>query len=222
MRAMLYPTCELSQTSKTSGSMDNKLQNRSLTSDWELEILDKWGIRRIHGMEYKPETLLWTTRCCKTKRDQALGRPKDFYVSHPVLFFCNLMERTKLRYGILSDRYGLHLDCEELEWYDIHPTSLSTKDKERLGKLIRQKALLMGFDSIAFYSNTPLMSVPYFEMLYYSRLNTWYTTRLNLLTGYPIWEDTNTTEVTTYMETGLTTRNSNKWWYWIGEKKTWT
>jgi hypothetical protein len=164
--------------------MNTKTQHKKLTSNWKQEIFDLWGIRLLREIECKSETLLWTTRCCRTKRDGALGRPREFYASPIVLFFCRLMEQARLRYGVLSDRYGLHLDSEELEWYDIHPASLCVEDKERLGKLIRQKALLMGFDSIVFYSNTPLMSMPYFEMLYYSGLSTWYTTKLDLLTEY--------------------------------------
>ena len=164
--------------------MNSKTQHRRLTPNWEQEIFDMWGIRLLAEMECKPETLLWTTRCCRTKRGHTLGRPRDFYISPIVQFFCRLVEQAKLRYGVLSDRYGLHLDFEELEWYDIHPGSLCMEDKERLGRLIRQKALLMGFDSVAFYSNAPLMSMPYFEMLYYSGLNIWYTTKLDLLAEY--------------------------------------
>lgn len=158
--------------------MNAKTQHRRLTSNWKQEIFDLWSIRLLGEIECKPETLLWTTRCCKTKRGEALGQPKDFYSSPIVQLFCKFVEQNGLKYGILSDKYGLHLDSEELEYYDIHPASLTSQDKEKLGQLIRDKALGTSFDSIVFYNPSPLMSVPYFEMLRHSGLNIWYTARL--------------------------------------------
>lgn len=160
--------------------MSVQANHANLTANWKQEIFDLWGIRLLSNMKLQSECFLWTTRCCKTKRTGNVGRPKDFYISPIVQFFCRLMEQNGLTYGILSDNYGLHLDSEDLEYYDIHPSSLILEDKERLGHLIRHKALANGFDSIVFYSPSPLMSIPYFEMLGYSGLNIWYTTRLTL------------------------------------------
>jgi hypothetical protein len=88
------------------------------------------------------------------------------------------MEEHSLRYGVLSDKYGLHLDDEKLPYYDVHPSKLNQRNKEELGRLIRDKAIAQGFTAFIFYNPSPLMSVPYFEMLYCSGLDLFYTTRL--------------------------------------------
>jgi len=149
-----------------------------LSADWRTEIQDMWGIQILESIECAPQGALWTTRCSKTKSDVARGRPKDFYVSPVNKFFYRWAEEQGVRYGVLSDKYGLHLDDEELEHYDLHPSVLTVSDKQRLGRLIQQKASEAGFDSVVFYSPSPLMSVPYFEMLCYSGLEIFYTTRL--------------------------------------------
>lgn len=155
-----------------------KTKHTNLTANWKQEILHLWGVRLLADTQWEPQAFLWTTRCCKTKHDRTVGRPKDFYISPVVQFFCRLMMQHKLRYAVLSDKYGLHLDTENLEYYDVHPRWLTQQDKRQLGQLIHKKASDAGFSSIAFYSPSPLMSIPYFEMLHYSGLNIWYTTRL--------------------------------------------
>jgi len=149
-----------------------------LSANWKTEIQDRWGIQVLESIECAPQEALWTTRCSKTKRGVACGRPKDLYVSPVNKFFYRWTEAQGVRYGVLSDKYGLHLDEEELEYYDLHPSALTVSDKQRLGELIRQKASEAGFDSVVFYSPSPLMSVPYFEMLFYSELEIFHTTRL--------------------------------------------
>jgi hypothetical protein len=69
---------------------------------------------------------------------------------------------------------------EELRYYDVHPKELTELGKRMLGALIREKALARGFSKMIFYNPAPLMSVPYFEMLYYSGLDILYTTALSL------------------------------------------
>jgi len=158
--------------------MTVEVRHTNLTENWKQEIWYLWRIKLLADMQWEPQNSLWTTRCCKTKRARNRGKPKDFYFSPIVQLFCKFVEQNGLKYGILSDKYGLHLDSEELEYYDIHPASLTSQDKEKLGQLIREKVLRISSDSIVFYNPSPLMSIPYFEMLHYSGLNIWYTTRL--------------------------------------------
>ena len=84
-----------------------------------------------------------------------------------------------LQFAVLSDKYGLHFSDESLPYYDIHPSALTHEDKKNLGLLIRGKALTRGYEKIVFYNNSPLMSVPYLEMLSYSRLEVFFITRLS-------------------------------------------
>jgi hypothetical protein len=150
----------------------------SLTANWRWEIRERWGIEVLENADSLPEAVMWTTRCSKTKNGVDRGRPKDLYVSPINRYFYRWAEKEGVRYGVLSDKYGLHLDTEELDYYDVHPSGLDSDDKVALGRLIRQKLECMGIVCIVFYSPSPLMSIPYFEMLYHSELETIFTTRL--------------------------------------------
>ena len=149
-----------------------------LTANWRDEIQARWGICVLGQHNLLVRNALWVTRCSKTKNGVHCGTPKELYVSSVNRYFYKCMEEQSLRYGVLSDKYGLHFDDEVLPYYDIHPSDLTQHDKERLGQIIRDKALSHGFTQVVFYSPSPLMSVPYFEMLYYSSLNVFYTTKL--------------------------------------------
>lgn len=150
-----------------------------LTSNWRNEIRERWGIYVLGQYDLLLGEALWVTRCSKTKSGVDRGTPKELYVSPVNRHFYRRMEKQGLRYGVLSDKYGLHFDDEELPYYDVHPSDLSQHDKERLGQIIRDKALRQGFTQVIFYSPSPLMSVPYFEMLHHSGLDMLYTTRLD-------------------------------------------
>jgi len=149
-----------------------------LTANWRNEIRKHWGVRVVSQYGLVGKKALWVTRCSKTKNSVRRGTPKELYVSLVNKYFYRYMEKHGLRYGVLSDKYGLHFDDEMLPYYDIHPSTLSMHEKERLGQLIRDKAMARDITQIVFYSPSPLMSVPYFEMLYHSDLNLLYTTRL--------------------------------------------
>jgi len=149
-----------------------------LTDNWRSEIQGCWGIRVLNWHSPPVGETLWITRCSKTKNGVHRGTPKDLYVSPINKYFYAYMEKQGLPYGVLSDKYGLHMNNEELEYYDVHPKELTEYDKRLLGELIREKACGRGFSELVFYNPSPLMSVPYFEMLYYSGLIIFYTTVL--------------------------------------------
>ena len=156
-----------------------------LTANWRNEIQERWGIHVLGEHSLLGSEALWVTRCSKTKNGVYCGTPKELYASSVNRYFYGHMEKRGWRYGVLSDKYGLHLDNEKLSCYDVHPSELSRQDRQRLGRLIRDKVLAQGFDRVIFYSPSPLMSIPYFEMLYYSGLNLFYATSLNFLEGDP-------------------------------------
>lgn len=78
-------------------------------------------------------------------------------------------------------QYGLCFDDEVIELYDTHPSQLHEKDKINLGKMIKQKCIERGYNKIIFYNSSPLLSVPYFQMLYFSGIEFFYITNLALL-----------------------------------------
>jgi len=150
-----------------------------LTSNWKQEIKDYFGISYTDPQD-APGDALWVTRCSKTKLCQ-LGKsiPKYFYVSVQNLRFYASMESYGQHYGILSDKYGIHFDDEELEFYDIHPSELTAADKQKLGEIIRKKCLERGWTKLIFWNSSPIMSKPYFEILAASKLEIYYTTQLS-------------------------------------------
>jgi len=147
-------------------------------SNWKEQIRKRWGIEIFSNRHLQYKQILWVTRCSKTKNDFKRGIPRDLYGSAVNLFFYRAMEYYRLPYGVLSDKYGLHLEDEKLEYYDIHPSTLCEQDKIKLGELIGQKTKRRGFKTLVIYNNSPLMSYPYFEMLSNSKLNVFFTTRL--------------------------------------------
>ncbi len=152
-----------------------------LGAGWRHQIRTRWGISVAGALTVAVDFALWVTRCSKAKGDVLCGTPEELYVSPVNRYFYARMGEYGVRFGVLSDKYGLHLDRQELPAYDVHPRTLSDADKRRLGQLIRAVALGEGFSRIVFYSPSPLMSVPYFEMLSYSGLAVQYTTRLPAL-----------------------------------------
>ena len=150
--------------------------------NWREDIRRWWGIETLEDPTAAPPDILWTTRCSQTKR-RVSGRPEEVYVSILNRRFYRFVKDRGLRFGVLSDKYGLHMDDERLAYYDMHPSQLLPAQKVLLGGLIRQKTAAAGFDAVAFYNNSPLMSKPYFEMLAHSGLKVFYTTRLPRVEG---------------------------------------
>lgn len=157
--------------------MDNRaVRYRGLDSGWRRTIRRRWGIQVLtSGMKADGE--LWCTRCAPVKGAES-GPPEVLYASRLLTRFFHFVKARGYRYGVLSDLYGLHLDVEHLDGYDVHPSSLDEQQKAELGVLIGQKTRALGLERIIFYNSSPLRSVPYFEMLAASGLTAWYTTRL--------------------------------------------
>lgn len=156
-----------------------------LTSNIDVE---KYGIQYIDKFDdilFK-DNLLWTSRCSKTKgKNQDIATPKTFYISPLNLLFYRYMEKYSLRYGIISDMYGLHYDDEYLEFYDVHPSTLSQEDKKKLGNMIGKKMIERDYTKTIFYNTSPKLSIPYFEMLLYAKelynIDIYFITRIKLL-----------------------------------------
>lgn len=148
---------------------------------WKTQIRKRYGVQhvgeaRVPKLACSPR-LLWTTRCCGGPNRTA-GYPEEMYDSCITRYFYHFVVSRGLPFAIVSDKYGLHFSDEVLPHYDVHPTDLSPEDKKTIGAVIRKKTLSKGFEEIVFYNNSPLMSIPYFEMLKHSRLPVRFITRL--------------------------------------------
>ena len=151
--------------------------------NWEQEILDHWRIKRVHtqGDVEAIQSMggMVCTRCSKTKpvgREKAV--PEEFYVSTLNKKFYQWCKVGKYRYAIVSDEYGLHFDDEELPFYDTHPSKLTEENFQELASHIREKAKKRHVNSLIFWNTSPIMSKPYFYMLFLSGLPLYYLTTL--------------------------------------------
>ena len=157
---------------------NSRIAWKEMVADWRRYIRRRWRIIPVESVKAVWGPALWTTRCSRTK-PVPQGFPHEMYLSPITNAFFRFVHKHGLRYGVLSDRYGLHLDIERLPYYDVHPSELSDADKQALGLAIRRKVEQLGFDRIVFYNVSPLMSVPYFEMLFYSGLPTYFIRSLS-------------------------------------------
>ena len=150
------------------------------TKEWKNVIEKEYKFHYItEYTDILPSSLL-VTSCSKTKLVKK-GYPKDLYHGKINKLFYKFVENNNLDYGIISDKYGLHMFDENLPYYDIHPSSLSYAQKKDLGAKIREKIKNYGYKDIIFYYPSPLLSKPYFEMLWYSKLSVYYLSTISLI-----------------------------------------
>lgn len=152
-----------------------------LSKKWKNVFKSEYKFKYIEKCDEIPENALWTTSCSKTKSGRKRGLPEQFYKGKYNLLFYKFMNRFNFKYGILSDKYGIHMYNEKLDYYDIHPSKLTIENKQELGKKIKEKAQENNFDKMIFYYPSPLQSKPYFDMLWYSELSVYYISSIKLL-----------------------------------------
>jgi hypothetical protein len=150
---------------------------RCMKQSWREDILRRWGIRYTSVESLDVHEHLWTSRCSRTKNVSA-GKPRDLYQSDLLEEFYSFAQLNRIRYAIVSDLHGLHLDDEVLAYYDVHPSTLSQSEKRNLGAIVGKKAMAAGYRSLVFFAHSPLMSKPYFEILGGSKLEVLFITTL--------------------------------------------
>jgi hypothetical protein len=145
---------------------------------WREEIWLRWRIATIHPDKIgRDQNVVWTTRCCRIK--SALGgTPEELYLSPLPQRFLRCMTQLGVSHAIISDLYGLHFSGSWMPSYDIAPRDLDALQRKVLGGLIGRQAREQGFKALSFYNNSPVMSLPYFEVLSHSGLKLFYHTRL--------------------------------------------
>lgn len=120
------------------------------------------------------------TRCSK-KKLPTHGRkvhPSEFYIGYQNLLFYRWAKRFNIRYGIISDLYGLVYDDDLIEEYDLHPSALTPDDFTRLGTLIKEQMYSRRNNEIIFYNLSPIIASPYLKILAATSLPVTYITML--------------------------------------------
>jgi len=158
-----------------------ELPKLPITKKWKNSLKKDYKFKYIQNPKKIPKKALWTTSCSKTKLTGNKGYPTDFYIGRYNLLFYRYMAKYDLKFGVISDKYGMHMFDESLKYYDIHPSMLTPEDKAKLGKKIRKKIKKYGFKEIVFYYPSPLQSKPYFDILWLSRLPVHYISKIGLL-----------------------------------------
>ncbi|AXV39088.1 hypothetical protein [Methanobacterium sp. BAmetb5] len=154
------------------------------SKEWVKVLCNDYKFQYIQHIDNIPDGALWSTSCSKTKSSKSRGYPRDFYVGRYNKLFYKYTDLFNLDYGIISDKYGIHMRDECLDYYDIHPSNLSLDDKFNLGLVVRDKILEQGFKELIFYYPSPLQSIPYFEILWYSELPVFYISKIKILEEY--------------------------------------
>ncbi len=134
--------------------------------------------RRVLELVSNHDVLI-CSRCSRTKGDKTdKAVPKNFYVSKTNLQFYKWCEELNIKYGILSDLYGLHLWDKKKKFYDIHPSSLSQKQFKKLAKKIKKIMCKNRWSTFLYWNASPIMSAPYFYMMLLTGFKIYYITKL--------------------------------------------
>lgn len=155
-----------------------------LGKNWKKTLEEDYNFKIINNYKEFPskKDTLFCNRCCAKKSEKEKAKPKDLYISNLNYKFYFNMENYKLNYGTLSDKYGLVLENEKIKNYELHPENLNKDKKKILGREIYKKFNSLDKKYLIFYNTSPLMSLPYLEMLVYSKLdNLFFFTNLKLI-----------------------------------------
>lgn len=152
----------------------------SMLREYEGEYIDSPAVLRRLLIKYPSHA--FCAPCSKTKSGLLTAFPKEFYVSARLLRFYQWCEKNNQLYGILSDKYGIRWMDQKLKYYDIHPSGLSTLEFQSLGKKIAKECIKRGINVLIFQNSSPLMSRPYFKMLFYSNIKFYYISKLHSIT----------------------------------------
>lgn len=167
------------------------LQRKSLLFDrrsrltWQ-QTFRSQGIKLYEGVsrELLARGYLLTTCCSTTKGIAKTNREllaSEMYLGKPQVEFYEFCDRNNLRYGILSDLYGLHMDTERFPLYDIGPQQLPDTVLWRRGEMIRDVCDRLGYKGIIFQLCSPVRARTYLVMALASRLPVVYTIPLKLI-----------------------------------------
>lgn len=107
--------------------------------------------------------VLYITHCSKKKHNvNSWTTPEKLYSASYLQKFIKKCKEMKVKWGILSDKYGIIFPNQRIKWYELSPSFLlkhRAESKKLVKKLQRQ---LQGFNKIFFYYN-PGRFHPYYR-----------------------------------------------------------
>lgn len=154
--------------------------------NWSDSIKKYYNIEYLDNLNsiYDKKNSLFITGCSAKKSGKSKGTPSEMYWGTKNLNFYKKMDQYKLDYGICSDYLAIVFKDEEFENYDVHPSDINDQIKQELGLKIKEKVSKKKIKKLLFYNSSPLQSRPYFEMLYYSGIKSYFFTKLNLIDSF--------------------------------------
>lgn len=139
---------------------------------YRIDVLDESEVLSIA----RQPNILPVTSCSLGKGFK--GTPSQLYTGvHNVRFYkwCDFNE---LKYGVLSDLYGLVLWDEVKDLYDVHPSKLDKQGFRKLASKIGFKMESIDCDKFLFFGLPPVSCRPYFYMMIITGFKIFYTTKL--------------------------------------------
>lgn len=121
-------------------------------------------------------SVLPVTNCTRSKG--IAGIPKNLYNTAQNHRFYSWCEDLDLKYGVISDYYGLLMCDEEGELYDVAPGKLSDKDKRQIASKIYFKMESIDKSEFLFFGLPPVKLRPYFKLMIITGMKIYYTTKL--------------------------------------------
>ncbi len=124
-------------------------------------------------MRLKKLRRIYITHCSAKKDDSLKGTgkkvtPDKLYTAIPIQRFMNECKKKGVEWAIFSDKYGVVLPNQEIEWYDKHPSKVTEKEFKKLLSDFDQK--LKTYDEIWFYHNPGRFHVLYKRLVSESKL----------------------------------------------------
>jgi hypothetical protein len=106
---------------------------------------------------------------CSAKKDNSLKNtdkkvtPDRLYTSKQVQRFIQRCKDNEVDWAIFSDKYGVIFPWAKVEWYDKHPSKVSSREFQRLVDNFVQQ--LSDYDEVWFYYNPGRFHPLYKELL---------------------------------------------------------
>ena len=109
--------------------------------------------------------VIFLTGCSKLKSDLAKGISKEIYVSKKNQSLYSFCEKNNLKYGTLSDKYGLVKANQIIQNYELAPENITREQKEYLKIQIEKQLAEEKIDTIYFFGPRLLQSFTYLYLL---------------------------------------------------------
>lgn len=99
---------------------------------------------------------IYVTHCSAKKDDSLRGTGKNvtpdrLYTAKPLQRFVRTCKDKGVAWAIFSDKYGVVLPAEPVEWYDKHPGTVTDEEFRSLVASFTQR--LAEYDEVWFYHN---------------------------------------------------------------------